>query len=449
MDRPRGATYVSGIVPESHSRAALRGAALVFSAVSFFYAAILVQSRTWQPAADLGLAFDDETLRLTSLRSGGAAERAGLEPHDRLLAIDDKPVKTALEVHDAVRRTAPGETLRLTVNLAGLNRGRTYTVPLDARPEDQRVLWLARAGRGLALSLPLLALALASFLLFQCPARPEAWWIALATVGAIACVPLLSSIENIPPGARGFALAFKVIFGLSAPAFVHYLLSISPEPSAFDRADPRIKLNGIALSLAAGLPFAVWALVSSGTGFYLSVWPTVGTAATAVAWIAALGLGGYSLWDCATTSSSSDTTLRARFMAIAACAAAAPALLYGILGFTGWAAALALLPLALLPLGVGYALLATRVLPLSFVLRCSLRWFAVGRGAVFSIVALGGLVGLACADLLAGWVGNGAAFKIVIALSCTALAIVGGFKLHARKVETLDRMLSLEASSPR
>ncbi len=429
-------------MPESHNRLALRGAAALFSAVSFLYAGILVQSRCWQPAADLGLVFENETLRLTAVRSEGAAGRAGLEPHDRLLAIDDKPVKTALEVHDAVRRTAPGETLRLTVNLAGLNRGRTYTVALDPRPRGEPVSWLARAGRGLALSLPLVALAFACFLLFHFPERREAWWIALGTLGAIACVPLLSAIENVPPGARGFALAFKLLLGLSAPAFVHYLLSIFPEASALDRHDPRIKSHAIAVSLTAAAPFAVWSLVSSGTGFYLGLWPTIGTAATVVAWIGALSLGGYSLWDCATTGSSGEATLRARFVTAAACAAAVPALLYGIVGFAGWPQALALLPLALLPLAVGYALLANRVLPLSFVLRCTLRWLAVGRGAIFVIVALGGLVGLACADVLGGWVGQHAAFRFAIALACAVLAIVCGFKLHARKAETLDRMLS-------
>lgn len=382
---------------ETLGRVALRALAAVLVGVSLAYAGIRIDAIVREPAAELGIEFEQETLRFVALRPDGAAKRAGLEPHDRLLAIDGAPVKTLLEVRDVVRRAVPGEHLGLTVNLAGLDKPRTYEVVLDPRRPAERRSWLGSLGRGLALSLPLWALAAAGVVLFRRAERPEAWLIALVTAGAVTSTPLLALIEKIPPGARGYLVAFKVLAAGSAPALFHYLLSIAPERSGLDRIDERIKSIAVAFAFACTTPFAVWALTSAGTGFYLLSWPAVGVWLTAIAWIGALALGGVALWECATLSPSAAARQRARNLAAVAVAGAAPATLLAIVALASgravgelspWARMAAFLPLALVPLGAGEALLAPRVLPLRVLLRRFARFVRAGRGASLPRLAL-------------------------------------------------------------
>lgn len=90
----------------------------------------LIQSKQWGgmlpdwmrrgPAADDGLRFDfdhdeGEGARVRRVLSGSPAEQAGIEVHDRIIAIDDKPVTNAQEL--MLRRTAlrPGKPVMYTV----------------------------------------------------------------------------------------------------------------------------------------------------------------------------------------------------------------------------------------------------------------------------------------------------------------------------------------------
>jgi len=435
---------------EPLERAGQLGLAVAVLALSFVYAGIRTQSLGWQPAADPGIVLEDETLRLVAVRPLGAADRAGLKPHDRLLAIDDRPVETALEVHDAVRRAAPGDTLRLTVNLAGLNRPRTYAVVLDARRAAHGSAWVAVAGRALIRSLPLLLLAGATALLVARRDRIEAWLVALVTAGAIAAAPLMTFLERIPPGARAFSVAFKVLLAAAGPALLHHLLSIFPERSALDRHDPRIKSVALLASIGLAAPFAVWASISGGSGFQRSAWPGVGTGLGALGWIVALGLGAWSLGECARFTRSSAARHRARILGAGGIAALVPAAFLGLVAAPRdqaigdlpvsiqVAAVLALLPL---PLAVGYTVLATEVLPLRAAMRRAARWVVAGRGAIVPLAAIAGVAGLALADLVSGWIRTGAVVGVPVGAACAAALVWEGAKVHRSAVEGLERRL--------
>jgi S1-C subfamily serine protease len=67
------------------------------------------------------------------LVQGGPAEKAGLQPGDKITAIDDKQVLSSDDVSAAVNNLKPGQKAKLTV-VRGGNR-RTLNVQLGTRPD--------------------------------------------------------------------------------------------------------------------------------------------------------------------------------------------------------------------------------------------------------------------------------------------------------------------------
>jgi putative serine protease PepD len=77
--------------------------------------------------ASLDSAYDGEGARIASTASngkepvvpGGPADRAGIQPGDVIVAIDDKPVADSSELIVAIRSRSPGDTVTLTVHRGG------------------------------------------------------------------------------------------------------------------------------------------------------------------------------------------------------------------------------------------------------------------------------------------------------------------------------------------
>jgi S1-C subfamily serine protease len=64
---------------------------------------------------------------------GGPAQQAGLQPGDKIIAIDDKKISSSEDVSAAVTQRKPGEQAKVTVERSGSRK--TVTVNLGTRPE--------------------------------------------------------------------------------------------------------------------------------------------------------------------------------------------------------------------------------------------------------------------------------------------------------------------------
>ncbi|GAB4470138.1 MAG: RIP metalloprotease RseP [Burkholderiaceae bacterium] len=90
------------------------------------------------PLPRVGLAPYAGPPRIGRLAEGGAAQRAGLEPGDRVLEIDRRPVGSARELIETIR-SAPGVALELLIERDG--RTRTVTVtPVPVVDEGGRTV---------------------------------------------------------------------------------------------------------------------------------------------------------------------------------------------------------------------------------------------------------------------------------------------------------------------
>jgi S1-C subfamily serine protease len=85
----------------------------------------------------LGVTWDEarakQTIQLTEIDSGSAAESAGLQPGDRLVAFDGARIATADDLREAV--LAAGDPATAVVERNGQKSPRSLTVHLHGSPE--------------------------------------------------------------------------------------------------------------------------------------------------------------------------------------------------------------------------------------------------------------------------------------------------------------------------
>jgi hypothetical protein len=431
-------------------RAGLFALAVLLFALASVDTGVRIYSSRFRPAADVGVELEQDTLRFVALRPGGAADRAGLKPHDRLLAIDDVPIETRLEARDVLRGARPGQVVRIKVELAGIGKPRTHEVELDPSP-DEGASAVGALAAGLRSAIPFLVLAVAIGALLIRVERFEAWLLALATAGALATPPLLPMFEQIPPAARGFSLACKILFGGLAPSLVYSFLAVFPDAPSLDRLYPRIKSVWLFGSLAVAAPFACWALVSGGEPLYHSTWPAAGRWITNLAWLAALALGALSLWENATGATSRRAMPPARVIAAGSCIGLVPALAVAAAAISrgvpladlgDWTLLAGAAGLALLPFAAAYALVATEVAPAAALLRSAARTILLRReGSIGLVVAVAAVAALGIGEWTAVRTGLGPIGGGFIALAAGALLVWGGVALLSRVRPSIERSL--------
>ena len=184
--------------PVSWRRLIPLGLAVLFTAGTLYYSGIWMYSVRWRAPVSIGVEFDEGSLDIASVEPQGPADVAGLRPLDRLVAINGEPVESRLALSDTMRHMSPDTLIRLTVNLAGLNRLRTFYTILAPASTTGEASWLRIVARELVRSYPLLFLLVVVTVLFMRFDYRDAWLMALALSGTIvAWLPL--SLEGLPP----------------------------------------------------------------------------------------------------------------------------------------------------------------------------------------------------------------------------------------------------------
>ncbi len=434
--------------PISLQRLIPLGLAVIFTAGTLWYSGIWMHSVRWIAPVSVGVEFQEESLDIASIEVEGPAELAGLRPHDRLVAINGEPVQSRLAVSDSMRRMVPDTGIQLTVNLAGLNRLRTFYAVLAPVSTTAGGSWARIVARELVRSYPLLFVLVVCTVLFLRFDYRDAWLMALALCGMIvAWLPL--SFENLSPDMRGFAFAFKVLLGGLGPSLLFYFLSVFPARSPLDELDPRIKDVFFLASLCVVAPAAVWVLVSpgvvQGSAGRFGFWVFALASVAAVVGVVVSVIGN------SMSPQSEKEVPKIQVVAWGTVAALAPALLLGIasLFLEGavpfWIATPVILSTLLWPVILGYVMIARPVPDPPEVLRRFARFLLVQRGQVIVLLFVGFALALPLAEWVHGLLRDRVGLALELAIGCgfaLVTTVVGtGMWGHRHVSQRIDRAL--------
>src|SRR5207245_8022094 len=246
-------------------RPLLRIAAILFAAATVLYSGLWMRYIRMQPRSLIGIDYvishGEHVPRVTGVIQGSGAEAAGLQPGDRLRAIDGRTFADYDPVPETVIRGRPGEMVLLTIERPGEPAPMVLPVVLGPRTAEPGAQTRARAiAIELVSSFPVVLLVVGLFVLFLRLQDRNAWLLALFFAGFIAVAPLLETLGIIPGSLRGFAVAYKVIFQGLFGAFFYYFCAVFPVSSPIHRRLPWLKTAMLAVAAALAVPLGIAAL---------------------------------------------------------------------------------------------------------------------------------------------------------------------------------------------
>jgi len=440
--------------PVSLRRLIPLGLAVIFTAGTLYFSAIWMYSARWSTPVSIGVEFEEESLDIASVEPEGPAGLAGLRPHDSLVAVNGEPVETRLALSDSMRHMSADTRIRLTVRLAGLNRLRTFYTILDPASTTGAGSWTRIVVRELVRSYPLLFLLVVVTVLFLRFDYRDAWLMALALSGMIVgWLPL--SFESLAPDLRGLAFAFKVLLGGLGPSMLLYFFAVFPASSPLDALEPRIKEVFFLVSLCVVAPAAVWVVASPDV-----VLGPVGRSASwfyALASVAAVAGAVVSLVGNLMSPQSAKDVPKIQVVTWGIVAALAPAMLLGIAVLLGrpapfWVTTPIILSTLLLPVVLGYVVVAREALGPAELLRRCARFLLVQRGHWIVLLFVGSAIALPLANWMHGLLRDSVGIALELALGFGAALVAAlmwaGTRGHRRVSERIDRVLFPGSDQP-
>ncbi|HEX2341348.1 MAG TPA: SpoIIE family protein phosphatase [Vicinamibacterales bacterium] len=438
-----------------------RGVALLLAVVVI--AAATVYSVAWmyyagrEPVARLGVNPQHRAttggLLLVSVEPGTPAERAGLQPGDRILEINGRRLDTPNPFYDAVTRGRPGDRVTMRVE-RDPDRSFTTQATLEARPPNPpqplpRVFVLS-----LLRFYPAAFLIVAAAVLLQRPQDRTAWLLATLFIVLIAAAPIDGDL--IHPAMRPFAFGFKMLGGL-LPAAVFFFFAVFPTRSPIDLRAPWLKhvLLWPAVALIAVLVVIVGraeSLVPIRRVTEWPAWPVLGPVII-LYWTVTISLGLGSLVLNDRRAPDAESRRRTRVLAWGMVLGLTPiSILHTISalldvdpydGVPFWIWATCVLALFLIPISFAYAVVRYRVLEIPVLLKRSARYLLVQRGFVVLLFLLsaGATVVLAVELplLLPARIRAPESFGLLAGAGLGVALAWGGARLHRRFTERIDR----------
>lgn len=394
-----------------------RTGALVFASLLIGATALYALGWIWYaaagPSARMGIEFEyllaESELVVTAVEPGSPAEAGGLQPGDRIVAIDGAPLVTQAPLYDSIFRGRPGESVHLTLRRDDRGSGRSDELRIvlgdPRRVPDFSPLRLF-AVEALRLY-PVGFLVVMALLLLQRPQDRNAWLVALLFAGFIAAAPVDPGYAH--PWLRRYALAYATIFRGLVPPLFFALFAVFPARSPVDRRFPSLKNWLLGIGLLVSVPLAAM-VGSAGTWDPLvRLSERIGPRLVefAIGFFAVLGFGGGTaslIWSY--RAAHMQARRRSRVIVWGTVIGVTPMLLLqtvargsGVYEFPFWVWAPAVFALFLLPFSFAYAVVRYKVIEIPLLLKRSARYLLVQRGFILLVAALG----LAASIALALW----------------------------------------------
>lgn len=379
------------------SRPALAVLGLAFAISVILFSALWISTnRNGYPGVELGFNDDYEPSQhdyLTeSVTSNSPAEKAGLRPGDRIVAIDGERVAYETFQRQIWLRHKPGDRVQLTVRRSGETAPVTLTGTFRANPSSRPSDFISQQV-SVWYPVPFAVIGLA--VLFLRLADPNAWLLAIIFGGLIASRGLPSVAPR--PAWMSVALAYQSLLIALLGPLLNWFFAVFPTRSPLDRRLPQLKW--ICLALA---PLLAWTGARTGAIRLpppLHAWlgDTLSSQIAALFVLSCLGLGLFSFAANYFGSRNPGARRKMRVMFWGTAVSLGPTLIDLVIRtFTGrhdppWLDTIHLLLLFLFPLSFAYAVVVHQVLEIPVLLRRSARYLLVQRGFTFllSLISIG------------------------------------------------------------
>ncbi len=385
---------------------ALIAFATVFAGITFFYSAVwmyYVRHQTPNNPVELGFNFlhqeqYDPATHSVAVRDvvpKSPAERAGLRPGDRIVAVNGRPLTTSAPYDQTWAHSRPGDPVELMVERPGEPRPLSLHGIFRAPVPSSAPEGLARTSAQQILgSFPVFFLVIGFAVLFLRPDNRYAWLLALMFTGFIAAAALGNSFAPAPEVLRRFVFAFRSIFFGLLPAVFYILFALFPARSPLERRAPWLKWFGLALGVCTALP----GIPTGNPRWPALVPPVLGTHPADVMLLfmryVLYGLGMVSLgWNRLASSSPPEVRRKSRIILLGTFVGFLPIVLeraaVDFFGFepSFWLDAAVVVILILYPLSFAYAVVKDRVLEIPVLLKRSARYVLVQRGFLVLLLA--------------------------------------------------------------
>lgn len=371
-------------------------AAAIFAAALLLYVSAWIFAARPQSLPDVELGFDNEYLPtervelVKSVYPGSPAQKAGIQPGDRIVALDNMRITGPDFQPQVWRQHRPGDPIHLTIQRPGTDAPVFLTSVFRLRRSPS-----GDFGRQLNLwsHAPWVAVGLA--VLFLRLEDPNAWLLALMFGGVVVSrsLPPLSP----QPAWWPWAMAYQgILIGLVGPLF-YWFYTVFPERSPIDRRAPWLKWS----AAGTGLVLGFGSMRAGGLRLPAPVSTWVGESASnriAVLFVAAclmLGLVSFAMNFFSTRDREARRKIRVMFWAtlVGLGPSVMVLLLETVVAFQrpGWLDTLLIVLMLLCPLSFAYAVVVHRVLEIPALLKRSARYLLVQRGftLMLSLASIG------------------------------------------------------------
>jgi sigma-B regulation protein RsbU (phosphoserine phosphatase) len=433
-------------------RPALLALAVLFAAATILYSTAWMYYVRLKPTVEIGIDTNylEQAIEITNVYRDSPAERAGLKPHDRVIAINGvsiSPRKTGFDVLESIWvKSGPGDKVILRIERPKEANPLTLTATFRAIKGQGDTKTLGRTVAEQILdSYPVLFLLVGLTVLFLRVDNRDAWLLAMVFASFLTAPGLPSSFSVAPDGLRHFLLAFNTIVGGLLPGLFYFFFAVFPTRSPIDRKAPWLKwlLPGIGICLGYGgvrygdlavLPF-LQAVLSQRTGHNMRLVYAYGT----------ILLGILSLILNVLGTSNPEARRKLKVIVWGTTVGVTPVAVVKAAGDTVhfqtpfWLGFFCVMLLFFFPLSFAYAVVKHRVMEIPVLLKRSARYFVVERGFIFLILAISVGATFWLAQAFSRLFSAGSKAAIPVGATFGVLLISGATQVHRRVRTRLDR----------